>query len=243
MSQHSDQADPAAPADRADPVGPAGLTSPADLTDNPDRLRWNGKYSGEFAPSFTPHPLAVRALSTELPAGPVLDLACGPSGSALYAAAAGRIVTAVDVSDVALGLLADEAARRGLAGLVSIVQADLGHYQPAAESFALVLCTGFWDRQVFAAGAAGVAPGGLIGWEALTAGALRLRPGLPADWCVTGDEPASLLPPDFEVLEQCDIVGEHSAKRRLLARRPAASKSSAAARASGSSLRKSTSLT
>ena len=164
---------------------------------------------------------AVRALSAELPAGLVLDLASGPSGSALHAAAAGRRVTAVDVSDVALGLLAAEANRRGLTDLVTIVQADLAHYRPAASSFALVLCTGFWDRQVFAAAAAGVAPGGLIGWEqALTARAMRLRPmPPPAEWCVSGDEPASLLPPDFEVLEQRDVDGAHTAKRRLLARR------------------------
>lgn len=192
---------------------------PADLADSRDRLRWNRNYSADFVPSFVPHPLAVRALSAELPAGLVLDLASGPSGSALHAAAAGRRVTAVDVSDVALGLLAAEANRRGLTDLVTIVQADLAHYRPAASSFALVLCTGFWDRQVFAAAAAGVAPGGLIGWEALTARAMRLRPGLPAEWCVSGDEPASLLPPDFEVLEQRDVDGAHTAKRRLLARR------------------------
>jgi SAM-dependent methyltransferase len=201
-----------------------------DLAANPDRLRWNGKYSGEFAPSFTPHPLAVRALSTALPAGPVLELACGPSGSALHAAAAGLMVTAVDVSDVALRLLANEAARRGLTDLVDLVQADLAPYRPAAASFALVLCTGFWDRRVFAAGAASVAPGGLIGWEALTADARQLRPGLPADWCVTGDEPASLLPSGFDVLEQRDIISEHSAKRRLLARRMAPAPTSPVAR-------------
>src|SRR2546429_277948 len=81
--------------------------------DHPDRIRWNAKYGTGFAPSFRPHPLAVRALALGLPDGPVADLACGPSGAALMAAEQGRRVTAVDVSEVALGLLGAEAGRAG----------------------------------------------------------------------------------------------------------------------------------
>ncbi len=87
-----------------------------ELADHPDRLRWNARYGGGFVPSFTPHPLAVQALAMPLPPGGVLELACGPSGSALAAAAAGRHVTAVDAADVALGLLAAQASRAGSAG-------------------------------------------------------------------------------------------------------------------------------
>ena len=90
-----------------------------DPLEHPDRARWNARYAAGDAPSFAPHPLAVAAFALDLPAGPVLDLACGPSGSALAAAETGRRVTAVDVSDVALRLLAEEAARRGLGGLIT----------------------------------------------------------------------------------------------------------------------------
>ncbi len=189
------------------------------LAGNADRLRWNAKYSGGFVPSFAPHPLAVRALAMDGPAGPMLDLACGASGSALHAAAAGRFVTAVDVSDVALGLLAAAAERRGLSARISLVQADLATFVPHPLAYALVLCAGFWDRGVFAVAVRAVAPGGLIGWEALTADAMRLRPGLPPGWCVTGDEPASLLPAGFGLSDQHDIAAEHGAKRLMLARR------------------------
>ena len=79
--------------------------------DHADRIGWNARYAGGFVPSFRPHPLAVRALALDPPDGPVADLACGPSGAALLAAAQGRRVIAVDVSDVALGLLRDEARR------------------------------------------------------------------------------------------------------------------------------------
>ena len=66
--------------------------------DHPDRIKWNVKYGTGFVPSFRPNPLAPRALALGLPDGPVADLACGPSGSALLAAEQGRRVTAVDVS-------------------------------------------------------------------------------------------------------------------------------------------------
>lgn len=193
-----------------------------DLAGHPDRLRWNARYQGDFVASFAPHPLADLALPMSLPDGPVLDLACGPSGSALLAASAGRQVTAVDASDVALGLLDGEARRRGLTGLISLVHADLGTWRPRPASYALVLCTGYWDCDVFAAATGAVAAGGLLGWEALTAGARRVRPTLPAKWCLQPGEPASLLPADFTVLSQSDLPEPETAtRRRLLARRAA----------------------
>ena len=79
------------------------------LAEHPDRLRWNAKYGPGYTASFAPHPLAVEALSMGLPDGPVVDLACGPSGSALLAAGGGREVTAVDISEIALRLLGWEA--------------------------------------------------------------------------------------------------------------------------------------
>src|SRR6516162_4098282 len=112
--------------------------------DHADRIRWNAKWAAGPAPSFTPHPLAVRALALGLPDGPMADLACGPSGAALLAAEQGRRVTAVDVSEVALGLLGEEARRRGLGQLITLVHADLSAWSPEPGSYALVLCTGFW---------------------------------------------------------------------------------------------------
>jgi SAM-dependent methyltransferase len=194
---------------------------PAGLAAHPDRLRWNARYEGGSGGSFEPHPLAALALSLDLPEGPVADLACGPSGSALLAAASGRRVTAVDVSDVGLRLLAGEAARRGLGDLITCVQADLADWRPSADGYALVLCTGFWDRAVFPVAAGAVVAGGALGWEAFTAQARRVRPGLCPAWCLEPGEPASLLPPGYEIGDVRDLPdGGHGTRRRLLARRP-----------------------
>jgi SAM-dependent methyltransferase len=188
---------------------------PPELTGHPDRLRWNARYEGASL-SFEPHPLAVRALALPLPDGPVADLACGASGSALLAAAVGRQVTAVDVSELALGLLTGEAGRRGLGGLITVVQADLRAWAPDPGGYALVLCTGYWDQAVFGTAAGAVAAGGVLAWQAFTADARRARPGLCADWCLDPGQPASLLPPGFGVLDQHDLPESQSGTMRLL---------------------------
>ena len=189
-------------------------------------MRWDARYAGA-APSFRPHPLAEQALGPGLaggllPAGPVADLACGPSGSALLAAALGRQVTAVDVSAVALDLLGQEARRRGLAGRITLVHADLATWRPDPAGYALVLCTGFWDPAVFAVAARAVVPGGVLGWEAFTAAAREARPTLNPAWCLGPGEPATLLPGNVTVLAQQDQPDPgRGDRRRLLARRHA----------------------
>ena len=200
------------------------MREPAEeLAGHPDRLRWNARYAEGHRASFVPHPLAVSALAVPPPAGPVVDLACGPSGAALLAATAGRQVTAVDISEVALSLLGAEASRRGLRDKITLVQADLREWRPAEAGYALVLCTGYWDRAVFATALTAVAPGGVLGWEAFTAGALRARPGLCPQWCLGEGEPAALLGSRFEVLDTRDLPDrERGTKRAMLARRRAA---------------------
>lgn len=198
---------------------------PPDLAGHPDQVRWDARYTGS-APSFRPHPLAEQALGPDLPggplpAGPVADLACGPSGSALLAATLGRQVTAVDVSAVALDLLGQEARRRGLAGRITLVHADLASWRPDPAGYPLVLCTGFWDPAVFAVAARATAPGGVLGWEAFTDAARQARPTLNPAWCLGPGEPATLLPGGFTVLTQHDVPNPgHGDRRRLLARRP-----------------------
>jgi Methyltransferase domain len=202
-------------------TGVSGIRQvPGQLVAHPDRLRWNARYEGGYGASFDPHPLVERALSLRLPDGPVADLACGLSGNALLAAAAGRQVTGVDISEVALDRLAHEARRRGLSDLITLIQADMETWRPRPASYALVLCIGYWDRAVFTAAADAVSGGGALAWQALTADARHGRPDLPARWCLSPGEPASLLPAGFEVLSQHDVPHDrHGTTRRLLARR------------------------
>jgi SAM-dependent methyltransferase len=191
---------------------------------HPDQLRWNERWAAR-EPDFAPHPLAVAALALPLPAGPVLELACGPSGSALLAAAAGRQVDAVDVSDVALAQLAAEASRRGVRDRLRLVQADLESWS-AEPRYAIILCTGYWERSTFASALSALAPGGVLAWEALTTQARVGRPSLPAAWCLEPGQPAALLPASYTVLASGDVPGQP--RRRMLARNSAPSPGQAA---------------
>ncbi|RMI40566.1 class I SAM-dependent methyltransferase [Actinomadura harenae] len=188
-----------------------------ELSAHPDRVRWNAKYEAAGEPEFAPHSLVEWAFAREIPDGPVLDLACGPSGSALRFAADGRAVTAVDVSEVALGWLREEAQRRVLEGRVTLVQADLVTWRPPVDDvYAVVLCTGYWDEPLFRAAVEAVQPGGLVLWEAFTEEARIRRPGLPPEWCLSEGEPASLLSDRFSILLERDLPDQ--AKRRFAAR-------------------------
>ncbi len=192
--------------------------------EHPDQVRWDARYAGS-TPSFRPHPLAEQALGPALPGGPlpvgpVADLACGPSGSALLAAARGRPVTAIDVSAVGLDLLGQEARRRGLADRITLVHTDLASWRPDPAGYALVLCTGFWDPAVFAVAATATVPGAALGWEAFTMAARQARPTLDPAWCLRPGEPATLLPGGFTVLTEQEVRSpDQVERRRLLARR------------------------
>ncbi|NED98135.1 class I SAM-dependent methyltransferase [Phytoactinopolyspora alkaliphila] len=188
--------------------------------DHPDRIRWNARFKVR-RPVFDPHPLAVFALETGFLPGPVLELACGPSGSALALAAAGRDVVAVDISDVALAQLAAEAERRDLAERIDCVLADLTHYDAGPERFALVLATRFWDEAAFRSGCRALLPGGLVGWEALT-GRVGDDARHERAWYVEHGGLSARLPEGFEVLrEEAHGSARHHATR-ILARRGAA---------------------
>ncbi|WP_201776667.1 class I SAM-dependent methyltransferase [Allosalinactinospora lopnorensis] len=189
---------------------------PEELRDHPDRLRWNARYRSE-GPIFAPHPLVAAAFAAGLPAGPVLELACGRSGSALELAAAGRAVIAVDVSDLALAQLEEEAERRGLGERVDCVSADVPSYDPGGERFALVLASLYWDPDAFRSACRAVLPGGLLGWEALAlpeGAAGEHRP-----WHVAHGELGTRLPPGFDVLAEEAVSSGRRRSTRVLARR------------------------
>lgn len=176
-------------------------------SEHPDRSRWNARYE-TTPPDFVPHQFAAEALRAGIPDGRVLELACGRSGTALALAEAGREVIAVDVSDLALRQLAEEASRRGVR--VESVLADAQAYTPESD-FALVMAIRYWDPDVFARACQAVAPGGLLQWEALAdpdGGRFHVRPG----------ELSARLPEGFQVLSEQTTSGRHQTSR-LTARR------------------------
>ncbi|TFV62473.1 UNVERIFIED_ORG: methyltransferase domain-containing protein [Bacillus sp. AZ43] len=155
------------------------------------------------------------AHASDLAPGTALDLGCGEGGDAIWLAARGWRVTAVDFSTVALERAAAHAAEAGpeVAGRITWVHADLTEWTPQQRAFDLV-STQFIHlpeeprRRLFAAAAAAVAPGGTLviaGHHALDLEHGANRPNVPGMF-FTAEEIAESLDGDAWDVRVADTV-------------------------------------
>lgn len=121
-----------------------------DLYSTKDQL-WSGAPNG-----------VLVAEAADLPPGQALDIGCGEGGDALWLAGRGWLVTALDISRVAL----ERAAAAAGDLKVSWTHADLSRYTPPAGSFDLVTAMypalPHTDEKSVRAMLAAVAPGGTL---------------------------------------------------------------------------------
>lgn len=141
------------------------------------RQRWNARHGA--APDTAAEPpstwlAAHRDVLQTLPPGRALDVACGRGRNALFVAAHGLHVDAVDVSDVAIAAVRDRAAR--LDGDVRAVRADLEHESLPAEPYALVVNVDYLQRSLFCALQDALVPGGVLVFETFTGEHARMNP-------------------------------------------------------------------
>ena len=114
--------------------------------------------------------------SARVPAGPVLDLACGSGRHARFFAGLGHDVVAVDRDVVALAALAGEPRIRTVAADLE----DGGAWPLPGQRFAGVVVTNYLHRPLFPALAAALAPGGLLLYETFMLGNERFgKPSNP----------------------------------------------------------------
>jgi SAM-dependent methyltransferase len=198
------------------------------------RMYWNERYAergtlwGAEANQFV-----VRYLS-DLPPGRVLDLASGQGRNAVWLAARGHSVTAVDVSDVAAQQAGGVAAEAGVE--VDFVTADLLEWEPDSEAFDLVLLSYLQvpselRRAVHGKAIRAVAPGGVVFVIAHHLDNLEHGVGGPPDPDVLFTEEqlaADFADLDIEIIErvlrhvESDDINGDAIDVALLARKPAA---------------------
>jgi thioredoxin reductase/SAM-dependent methyltransferase len=179
-----------------------------------DEESWEERYRAHaHIWSGNPNPQLVEQAS-DLPPGSALDLGCGEGADAIWLAARGWQVTAVDFSTTALERAAAHAAAAGedVAARITWVHGDLTTWVPDERRFDLVSSQfmhlpGEPRRQLFARAAAAVAPGGallIVGHHVhdLLTGANR--PPVPSMF-FTADEVAESLDGAWEVLVADDI--------------------------------------
>jgi tellurite methyltransferase len=156
------------------------------------QAEWDVKH--RFAAETTPAEPAsiVRELLPLLSSGPALDVACGTGRNAVFLAARGQHVTAVDFSAVALDILevrarglhvpvrlgksfhdVHETHRRGL----ELLQADLERAHLPAHAYDLIVCIQFLQRSLFPQMVRALRPNGILLFETYTRAQLEFEGG------------------------------------------------------------------
>ncbi len=182
------------------------------------RVSWDDRYAARAQRPYSPPDALLVAYAPrpgpDAPPPAALDLAAGLGQNALWLAAQGYRVDALDFSAVALARARAEAAARGMEG-VTFHQADLEHAQLPEATCDLVCCFRYLNRALFPAIRAAVRPGGLVIYQTYNVRRLALRGG-STQYLLQPGELATHFP-GWEVLHD-DEVGELS---RFVARRPA----------------------
>lgn len=100
--------------------------------------RWDDRYRrGEYPSDPEPSPV-LRHYADAFPDGPALDVATGTGRNAIFLAAAGHTVDAIDQSRVGLRRARERAAERGVADRVNWIQADVPSYDFPTDHYAAV---------------------------------------------------------------------------------------------------------
>jgi tellurite methyltransferase len=185
-----------------------------------DRVRWDRKFAAGQGPThYEPNPLLTRRRHL-LTGGRALDAACGFGGSALYLAAIGYQVDAVDASSVGLAHARAEAQRRDLD--IQFIQADLDRWWVAPARYDLITVFFFMNRAFVARAATGLCPGGLLFQVIHNIRFLHERPGFNADYLLQKGELRQLaLDAGLEILHYAERAPGEAHLTQLIARRPA----------------------
>ena len=165
-----------------------------------DRERWDPRYAdASHKLRRGPHPFLTRHAPPAVAGSRALELACGLGRDALWLAAQGYTVEALDISVGALRLARTEMLRRGLHG-VNFIAADLDVFPLPRHAYDLVCVFRFLDRRLFPAIRDCVRPGGVVIYETLNVRRLDESPETSPERMLELDE----LPghfPGWTVLE------------------------------------------
>jgi len=138
-----------------------------------ERRKWDQKYAG-LSPGVSSEPpdwLMVQL--NRLPHGKALDLATGTGGCAIGLARRGWDVTAIDISEVGLGIAAKSAERLRIE--IDWIIADLDDIHLPPERFDVVTVFNYLDRKNLSGEIVrSLRPGGMLLFETYTLDQLQV---------------------------------------------------------------------
>lgn len=134
---------------------------------HPDQIRWNQRYEQKGLESFGQEASEWLLLHEDLlqqqMQGAALDLACGNGRNAFYLAKMGFEVDAVDISDVAIKKVAQQAVRDKLP--IQAIQSNLEERRLPRSSYQLIVCFNYLQRDLFPHLMSALAPNGLLFYQ------------------------------------------------------------------------------
>jgi SAM-dependent methyltransferase len=122
---------------------------------------WEEHYAQATAIDFMPAPLLTEAAELLSP-GRALDLASGPGRNALYLAALGWSVVAVDSSAAAIRILRERAAALRLSMDTHVADLESAAFRIEPDSYDLICDFFYLQRDLFSQIKEGVRPGGVV---------------------------------------------------------------------------------
>jgi tellurite methyltransferase len=182
-----------------------------------DKERWDKKYDTEtYLFGRNPIPFLKDHLDL-LPKGAALDLAMGEGRNGVFLATKGLQVTGVDISEAGFKKARALAAEKGVK--LTTMVADLEQYTIPPNTYDVIVCTYFLQRDLFPKIAAALKPGGVAVIETYTVDNLQYRPTFNKAFLLERNELLTLLP-GLRVLRYQEVDTGDAAFASILAQKP-----------------------
>ena len=156
------------------------------------------------------------------PGGRVLDVACGRGRHALWLAARGWPVHAIDRDAAAIAFVREEAARLALPLVADVMDLETGDARLPERAYDAIVVVHYLHRPLFPALVKALRPGGVLIYETFTvAQALRGKPTNPDFLLAPGELVRAVAPLDivdaregeFDGRDVASVVARSGAQR------------------------------
>jgi 2-polyprenyl-3-methyl-5-hydroxy-6-metoxy-1,4-benzoquinol methylase len=182
-----------------------------------DKERWDNKYDTDtFLSGKTPIPFLKDHLSL-LPKGKVLDLAMGEGRNGVFLATQGYQVTGLDISEI--GLQKAQQLAKELGTQINTEVVDLETYQLPANTYDVIVCTYYLQRDLFPQMIQALKPGGVVVVETYTLDHLKYQSNFPRQFLLGRNELLQHFT-EFTLLRYQLVDNGQAAYASLLAKKP-----------------------
>jgi tellurite methyltransferase len=181
-----------------------------------DKDRWNSKYETEvYLFGEKPIPFLVEN-SHLLPKGKVVDIAMGEGRNGVYLATQGFDVLGLDISEKGLEKAHNLAKKNNTT--IETKVADLENYQLQPNSYDVIVCTYYMDRNLYKQFESALKPGGMIVVETYNVDYLKYAK-FSRKWALDTNELLDIFK-DLRVIRYQDFDDGLEAYSSIIAQKP-----------------------